>query len=133
MKTAVSWFAVLAAALFAGCSTTSTTAPHRDFSGMPPTDITVTVSCSDPTMKFAGTITADGQLRRVSGKGSGAFRVTGHEFSAFIKKARSEGQITVVVAQSNQSLGSATAFGPFGAHFEVLRTPTEQHDLFTTF
>ena len=60
MKTITPLLTVIAMALLFGCGT----APrHHDFSGTPTTDIVVTVSCSDPGMKFAGTFNQSQKLQ----------------------------------------------------------------------
>src|SRR5580704_9690131 len=64
MKTLLSFLTIIAAVLLTGCATTS---PPHDYSGVPPTEIVATVSCSDPSIPFTGTIIADGHTKHYSG------------------------------------------------------------------
>ena len=131
VKTISSLLALAAATLLVGCSTTS---PHRDFTGLPATDITVSLTCSEPSMTFTGTIVSDGQAEPLSGKGSGTFRATGHEFVCSFKKSEVEGRISISVSEDGKSLGSSsTSQRSGGVRAELLRTPSAQHTLFTTF
>ena len=131
MKTIASLLAVIAATILVGCSTTS---PHRDFTGLPATDITVSVTCSDPSMRFTGTIVSDGHPVQLGGTGHGTFSATGHEFVCSFKKTVADGQISISVSEAGKTIGSSDNGCKFGGvRAEVLRTPMEQHDIFTTF
>jgi hypothetical protein len=121
---------VLFAALLAGCATSP--AP-KGYSGIPPTDITATVTCSDPAMKFSGTIVSDGRTEKFSGTGHGTFHATGHEIICSFRKSAASGQITLSVSSSDNSHGTCNAGGFHCARAEILRALREQHDIFTSF
>jgi hypothetical protein len=130
MKTIPTLLALITAAAFTGCSTTPS---QRDYSGMPATHIVATVSCSDPSMKFTGTIVSDGHSRQLSGIGSGTFRATGHEIICSFKKTGVDGQISISVSEADKQLGGSHTGSMAGVRAEILRTPIEQHTVFTTF
>jgi hypothetical protein len=131
MKTIRSILALTATTILFGCSTTS---PHRDFTGLPATDITASVTCNEPTMRFTGTIISDGRTERFSGTGSGTFHASGHELVCSFKKTGGDGQISISVSEAGKVLGGSDTGCKFGGvRAEVLRTPTERHDIFTTF
>jgi hypothetical protein len=129
MKTVTFLFALIAATFLIGCSTTS---QRHDYSGIPATDIVVTVSCSDLKMGFTGTIVSDGQSRQLSGVGSGTFHATGHEIVCSFKKTDADGLISVSVSEAGKVLGSSRT-PHSGVRAEILRTPSTQHTVFTTF
>lgn len=129
MQTVTVLLALIAATCVVGCGTAS---HGRDYSGTPATDIAVTVSCSRPTMGFAGTIVSDGQSRQLSGVGSGTFHATGHEFLCSFQKTEADGVISISASQAGVPLGGVgTPRG--GVRAELLRTPWAQHTLFTSF
>ncbi len=131
MKHLAPLFALFAAAAFVGCSTTSS---HRDFSGVPATDIAVTITCSDPDMRFSGTICSDGRSQKYSGMGSGAYHTSGHEVICSFKKLGSNGRITLSAAEMGQQPGGSSTTNKFGGvRAEFLRLPNEQRTIFTTF
>lgn len=129
MKAITLLLALSLTSLLFGCSTASL---HRDYSGIPATDIVVTVSCSDPKMGFAGTIVSDGQSQQLSGVGSGTFQATGHEFVCSFRKTDADGLISISVSEAGKVLGSSRT-PDSGVRAEVLRTPLAQHTVFTTF
>ena len=94
-----------AATLFVGCSTTSA---HRT------SGVVATVSCSDPHMRFTGTIDSEGHARRVSGIGSRTFDITGQEATFSFKKTDADGRISLVVTKTGQCVCSATTDRRFG-------------------
>jgi len=131
MKKILSLLPLITATIFVGCSTTS---PQRDFSGMPPMDIVVTVTCGDPAMKFTGTIVSDGHTRNYSGAGSRTFHATGHEIICSFKKTGADGRISIAGSASAKDGGNATTDQKFGGvRAEFVRTTKEQHNLFNTF
>jgi hypothetical protein len=118
-----------AAVVLAGCSTPS---PHRDFSGMPKTEIVVTVTCSNPNSKFTGTIVSDGQPVQLGGTGQATFHAKGHELVCSFRKDGSDGAISISVSEAGNNLGNssiATKYG--GVRAEVVRTAMEHHEIFT--
>lgn len=128
MKSAISLVTILV--VFGGCTTT---APRRDVSGMAKTEIVVTVSCSNPNTKFAGTIDSDGHTVQLSGKGHGTFHATGQEFVCLFKKDGTDGRISVSVSEGGNNLGYssiATKFG--GVSADIARTAMHQHTSFTS-
>ena len=130
MKTTPSLLAAVAAAILAGCGTTS---PHRDFTGLPATDITVSVTCSEPGMGFTGTIVSDGHAEEFSGTGSGTFHASGHEFVCSFQKTGEDGRISLAASESGGNSGSASSTRKHGGvRAEFLLTP-EKHDVFTGF
>ena len=135
MKSITPRLILIAALVLSGCCSTTTHQPRqRDYSGMPATDIVVTISCSEPSMAFTGTIVSDGHTEQLSGTGSGTFRASGHEFVCSFKKTGREGRISISVSEGDQSLGSSSTPKRFGGvRAELLRTPSAQHTLFTTF
>jgi hypothetical protein len=131
MKTIKSLLTIIATTLLFGCATTPR---HGDFSGMPATDITVTVSCGDPGMTFTGTIVSDGHSEQLSGAGSATFHATGHEFVCSFRKTGVAGRISISVSEAGESLGSSSTTDEFGGvRAELLRTPSRRHTIFTTF
>ncbi len=130
MKSIPALFAVLTASTLIGCSTSS----HRDFRGAPATEITVSVKCSEPHMKFSGTIVSDGHTAHLSGTGSGTFNARGHEFVCSFQKANSEGQISLSVSEGGKVLGNTSNSERLGGvRSEVLRSRSVNHTLFSTF
>ena len=116
-------------ALLIGCGTNST---RQNYSGIPPTSIVVTVSCSDPNMGFSGTIVTDGRTNQLSGIGSGTFNVTGHEFVCSFKKEGANGLISISASEDGKVLGNSRTPHD-GVRAEFLRTPSAEHTVFTTF
>lgn len=131
MKNITLLLTLIAGAFLFGCGTPT----HRDFAGMPATAFAVTVSCSDASMRFEGTIISDGHSERLSGTGSGTFQATGHEIVCSFRKTSADGRISIsVLEEAGKSLGSSTTAKPFGGvRAELLRTPSAEHTLFTTF
>ena len=131
MKTIPALLAVIAATILVGCSTTSS---HRDTAGIPATDITVSVTCSEPTMRFTGTIVADGHTERFSGTGSGTFHASGHELVCSFKKTGDAGRISLAVSESGKTLGSSSSVEKLGGvRAELLHTLMARQEVFTTF
>lgn len=132
MKTMLSLLAVTVAAVLTGCGTTPT---HRDFSSSTATKIAVIVTCSNPGMKFTGTIVTDGHSKRLSGIGTSTFRATGHEFVCSFKKTGADGLISVsVIEAGSNNLGNAYTAGQFGGvRAEVVRTSEAPRNTFSTF
>jgi hypothetical protein len=98
------------------------------------TKIAVIVTCSDPGMKFAGTIVTDGHSKRLSGIGTSTFHATGHEFVCSFKKTGADGLISVSVTEAGNNLGNAYTAGQFGGvRAEVVRTSAAPRNTFTTF
>ncbi len=116
------------AALF-GCAS----AP-QNYGGSPATNIIVNVTCTDSGARFNGTITCDGQTERLVGIGQGSFPATGHAFACSFQKSDDAGKILLSVSEGGKNLGSSSTGGVSGGvRAELLRTPTEQQTLFTTF
>ena len=131
MKTILSLVILIAVTVLVGCSAT---APQRNLSGVPPLNIVVTVTCSDPAMKFTGTIASDGHTRNFSGAGSGTFHATGHEIICSFKKTGTGGRISIAGSASAKDGGNSTTDQKFGGvRAEFVQTTKEQHNLFTTF
>ena len=129
MKTIPTLLALIAAAAFAGCSTTPS---HHAYSG-PTTDIVVTVTCSNPDTRFTGSIVTDGHAVQSGGTGHATFHATGHEFVCSFKKTDPAGRISISVSEAGKELGNSSTGEKFGGvRAEVLRTPMVQHDIFTT-
>ena len=124
--------AVIVTTIFAGCGTTSS---HRDYSDMPATDLMVTVTCSNPNTRFAGSIVTDGHSVPSVGTGHGTLHTAGHEFVCSFHKTDPDGQISISVSEAGKVLGGSTNAGHTlgGVRAEFLRTPLERHDIFTTF
>ena len=100
--------------VLAGCRTAPTShASKHDFSGMPATIFTVSVS---------GTVPAQ-------------YEVPAHELICSFKKTDAEGSIALAVSEQNGGVqGRCNSPKPFGGvRAEILRTPSRQHSLFTTF
>ena len=108
MKTILSLVIIIVATWFAGCGT----APEHGTS-----DVAAIVSCSNPGMRFRGTIVADGHTKQVSGTGGRTFYLTGNELAFSFKKEVSEGSISLTVAKAGQCVASATA----GSHLSGVR------------
>jgi hypothetical protein len=131
MKAIRSLLALLALTFLVGCGTT---AAHRDLAAGPAIDFNVSVTCSEPTMRFTGLIISDGRAETVSGTGSSQFHVRGHQVVCSFKKTSPDGQISVAVSEASKKLGDCSSPAQFGGvRAEFLRTPTERHDIFTTF
>ena len=133
MKTFCSLLALIAAVALAGCATPPP--PQRDFAGIAPTDFTVTVKCSEPTMRFTGMIVSDGQCENWVGIGGGTYHASGHEVvCAFRKTTGVAGQISLAVSRAGVRLGDSTTDGKSGGvRAELLFAPTQEHALFTTY
>ena len=131
LKTIITLPAVITLIALAGCHTPS---PQHDSSGLPARDITVSLSCSEPGMKFKGTIVTDGHSKKLSGKGSGMYHAGGQKIVCSFQKLDADGRITLVVSEAGRKLGKSSTPDMFGGvRAELLRTPNEQHDVFTTF
>jgi hypothetical protein len=131
MKTITSLLAIIALTALAGCSTTSS---QRAYSGMPVTEIVATVSCSDPGMRFTGTIVSDGHVQKYSGVSSGTYRASGHEIVCSFKKSGTDGKITLAVSEAGHQEGQSSTPVKFGGvRAELVRTLEAQSTLFTTF
>ena len=130
MKSTISLLTIVGAVVLQGCGTTSS---HRAGSGMAKTEIVVSVTCSNPNTKFAGTIDSDGHSVQLSGKGHGTFHATGQEFVCLFKKDGTDGRISVSVSENGNNLGYssiATKFG--GVRADIARTALRQHTTFTS-
>ena len=121
---------ILTATWLSGCSTIH---PHHDYSGIPATNIVVTITCSEPKTRFDGTIVCDGVSQLLSGVGSGSFSVSGHEFFCSFRKLDTPGSIAISVSEAGHSLGNSSTEAPSGGvRAEIFRTPLQYHTLFTT-
>jgi len=101
---------------------------------VPTTEITVTVTCSDPNMRFTGTICSDGRSQEYSGTGKGTYHASGHEILCSFKKVDSDGRIALSAGEMGQQLGESSTANKFGGvRAEFLRLPNEQRTIFTTF
>ena len=131
MKTIPSLLAVIAVTIFVGCSTASR---HRDFTGIPATDFTVSVKCGEPNMRFTGTIVSDGHTEHLSGLGSGTFHISGHEVICAFKKTDAAGRISLTISKGDTHVGDAISDETYGGvRAELLYTPEQRHTLFTSF
>jgi hypothetical protein len=127
MKSRISLLTIVL--VFAGCTTKS---PRREVAGIAKTEIVVTVTCSNPNTKFAGTIDSDGHTVQLIGKGHGTFHATGQEFVCLFKKDDTDGRISVSVSEGGNNLGNssiATKFG--GVRADIARKATN-HTTFTS-
>ncbi len=121
---AFSWVLVC---ILSGCGTPSS---FQTFSYGLGTEVAVTVSCSDESMRFTGTIVSDGRRGSFSGQGNATFHATGHEIVCSFKKATADGRISISVREAKNSLGTSSTSEPFGGvRAEVFRTPT-RHNAF---
>jgi len=131
MKTIPLLLAVIAMTILAGCGTTS---GHRDFTGIPATDFTVSVTSGEPSMRFTGTIVSDGRTEHLSGTGSSTFHVSGHEVVCAFKKADLAGRMSLKITKAGDLVGEAhTDEIHGGVRAELLYTPEQKHTLFTSF
>jgi hypothetical protein len=131
MKATSQLVALIAAAILAGCTTTS---PHHDYSGVPAAHFLVTVSCNKPGMKFTGTIVSDGHTENLAGSGTRTFHATGHEIVCSFKKTSPEGQISISVSEAGNDLGNSSTAKRFGGvRADIVRTSTAQNTIFTAF
>ena len=105
MKLIPALLSIIAATFFAGCTTSST---HRT------SGVTATVSCSDPSMRFTGTLVSDGHTNQVSATGSHTFHLAGQELDFSFKKAASHGRISLTVTNAGQCVATATTDRQFG-------------------
>ncbi len=105
MKIILLLLILMAATFFAGCAAPSA----HGTSG-----VVATVSCSDPSMRFTGTIVSDGHAKQVSGTGSRSFHLTGHELDFSFKKAVPDGRISLTVTKAGQCVATATTDSRFG-------------------
>ena len=119
----------------AGCRTAPTShASKHDFSGIPATIFTVSVS-GTAGLRFTGSMVADGQAQEVSGTVPAQYEAAAHELICSFKKTDAEGSIALAVSEQNGGIqGRCNTPAPFGGvRAEILRTPSRQHALFTTF
>ena len=101
---------------------------------MSATDIVATVSCSDPGMRFTGTIVSDGHVQKYSGVGSGTYHASGHEIVCSFKKLEADGRISLAVSEAGHQEGQSSTPDKFGGvRAELMRAPMEQSSVFTTF
>lgn len=133
MKTKSSLIAIIAALILTSCTTTPPSS-HHDFSGVPPTDIAVKITCSNPNMEFTGTIITDGSTEKLSGTGTTTYHATGHEFICSFEKVKSNGSISISVSEDSKELGNSTSgSGLRGVRAEILHAKNAQHTIFTAF
>jgi hypothetical protein len=98
------------------------------------TSITVSVSCSEPSMRFTGTIVSDGHSQELSGTGSGTYQASDHEIVCSFKKLDADGQISLAVSEAGKKLGDSSTPAKFGGvRAELHRARTRQSTSFTTF
>jgi len=119
----------------AGCRTAPTSpASKHDFTGIPATIFTVSVS-GTAGLRFTGSMIADGQTQNVSGTVPAQYEVAAHELICSFKKTDAEGSIALAVSEQNGGVqGRCNTPAPFGGvRAEILRTPSRKHTLFTTF
>jgi hypothetical protein len=129
MRTTKALLALIAGTFLFGCG-------KPDYSGIPVTHVVVTVSCSNPGMRFTGTIVSDGRSEKLSGTGSGTYDATGHEMICYFKKTDIDGQISMSVSNAGRLVGRSstpTRYGGVRAELLLIDTPSRQHILFTTF
>ena len=130
MKNIPTLLALIAAAVFIGCSTSSS---HHTYSG-PTTDIVVTVTCSNPDTRFTGSIVTDGQAAQSVGTGHATFHATGHEFVCSFKKIDPAGRISISVSEAGKELGNSSTNEKFGGvRAEFSRSLLARSDIFTTY
>ncbi|HEX7652214.1 MAG TPA: hypothetical protein VF607_01830 [Verrucomicrobiae bacterium] len=121
----------LVGAVLAGCQSTMV---HRTYEGLPRTEFDIHVSCSEPSQNFMGTVTTDGHPVKLSGTGQNTYHFIGHELSCAFKQVDAQGMITLSVEVAGQKIGTVNNTGRFGGvRAEILRTPTESHEVFTTY
>ena len=135
MRFIQAFFAAITLLALAGCRTAPTSpASQHDFSGIPATLFTVSVS-GTAGLRFTGSMVADGQAQEVSGTVPAHYEVAAHELICSFKKTDAEGSITLAVSEQNAGVqGRCNTPAPFGGvRAEILSTPSRQHSLFTTF
>ena len=119
----------------AGCRTAPTShASKHDFSGIPATIFTISIS-GTAGLRFTGSMVADGQAQEVTGTVPAQYEVAAHELICSFKKTDAEGSIALAVSEHNGGVqGRCNTPEPFGGvRAEILRTPSRKHTLFTTF
>lgn len=135
MRFIQTFLAGIALLALAGCRTAPTShASKHDFSGIPATIFSVSVS-GTAGLKFTGSMMADGQTQEVSGTVPAQYEVTAHELICSFKKTDAEGSMALAVSEPNGGVqGRCNTPKPWGGvRVEILRTPSRQHTLFTTF
>ena len=96
--------------------------------------ITVSVSCSEPGIRFAGTIVSGGRSQELSGTGSGTYHASSHDIICSFKKLDADGQISLAVSEAGKKLGNSSTPARFGGvRAELHRTWTGQSTSSTTF
>lgn len=124
-------FSLVCVAMLVGCATQN---PVRKYSNTSPTEVTVTITCSDPTTRFGGTIIADGQAEHWIGIGSGTFYATGHEILCEFRKTADAGRISLAVSSAGVHLGDSSTDDKFGGvRAELIATPPKEVVMFTTY
>lgn len=120
---------ILTATWLSGCSTL-----HPDYSGTPATDIVVTVTCSDRSARFEGTVETDGVTEHMAGNGTGTYKISGHKFICKFTKVDAPGSISISISENGHNLGSSSKREPSGGvQAEIFRSPLANHTIFTTF
>jgi len=105
-----------------------------DYSSTPATDIVVTITCSEPTARFDGTVETDGVIQHLAGNGTGTYKISGHKFVCKFQKSDAQGSITISISEAGHTIGDSSTTRPFGGvRAEIFRTPVQSHTLFTTF
>lgn len=121
------------AAVLAGCAT-SPQPTAADYSLVPAVQYVVTVTCSDPTTKFSGTIVADGQSTHYSGIGKGSYPAAGHVINCSFRKTTRDGQIILSISEAGKDLGYSTSSQKFGGvRAEISDTNKGTGQVFSTF
>ena len=134
MKTTASIFFLAAALALAGCKTEPPPTVAAKYTGIPSKNLTVVVTCSDPTTRFMGCITTDGGADHLIGMSSGTYQTSGHEITIEFKKTDKPGILKLAVSSEGKSLGTCTtAENLGGVRAELLFAPPQEHALFTTF
>jgi hypothetical protein len=118
----------------AGCQTPPPPLPAAKFQGIPAKNFTVTVTCSDPTTRFMGGITADGETDHLVGMNCGTYQTSGHEILCEFRKTDSAGRLTITISSEGKSLGSSTTDAKSGGvRADLFFVPPQERTSFTTF
>ena len=108
--------------------------PANSLNNSQPSDFAINVSCTETDLPFTGTVTTDGTKRDISGAGNGSFHFNAHQLECSIKKAGTNGTLSVTIIPPGEK--EATVIAPpglTGVRLEFTRSGSTKSSLLTAF
>lgn len=134
MKTPANIFLLAVGVALAGCKSEPPPTVASKYVGIPPKNLTVIVTCTDPMTRFMGSITTDGETDHLVGMSTGTYQTSGHEILIEFKKSDKSGAIRLSVSSGGRELGNCVTRENYGGvRADLLFAPPAEHSTFTTF